>query len=565
MNEAASFDAILQCNLLEVFCEALGAAIFVTDKLDEVSFASIRLLHLFPIRESAIAPGVRARDLYGALYDAGCRFSNIAQPTQIGREDWIGERIASAWKERVDTVEQAGPDRWIRIVSRRFSSGLGFVVLQDVTEQKKKENLLRSEQERVKLTEDILDTLPVAVAVKDRHLDYVAVNQEFCQLIGVSREALLGHGSWDAVSPELAGRIEQMDWHLLSSGEPGLSQIVHERPDGETVTVERRTRRLGRPGAHFIAISLMPVSGQDAFKGERIICDDMPAPAHRPVPAPASKRAAPLRRVVHLSQTAEPSQALTLALRAHGTELCNLRDARELSAFLPACRSAGLAIDLVVIDFGFDPAAFDLVARAGLDFRMLPFAAEQSTALAIILNALRESRARPSQETENAAPDTVPTTGASTASLLDILAVEDNLINRLALEQMLSGLPWTFRIVATGAEGLRECSQMRPRLVLCDSTLPDMTLVEFAANYRHGAETGRLVALVSSDSEESHRPARAAGIDQSLAKPISADALAGLAGRLLDIESTGLQPENGCPTPSLRPRSGISHAATAEC
>ena len=57
MNDAASFDAILQCNLLEVFCEALGAAIFVTDKLDEISFASIRLLHLFPIRESAIAPG----------------------------------------------------------------------------------------------------------------------------------------------------------------------------------------------------------------------------------------------------------------------------------------------------------------------------------------------------------------------------------------------------------------------------------------------------------------------------------------------------------------------------
>ena len=52
-----------------------------------------------------------------------------------------------AWKERVDTIEQAGPDRWVRIVSRRFSSGLGFVVMQDVSEQKKKENLLRIEQE----------------------------------------------------------------------------------------------------------------------------------------------------------------------------------------------------------------------------------------------------------------------------------------------------------------------------------------------------------------------------------------------------------------------------------
>ena len=74
MSDAASFDAIMQCNLLEVFCEALDAAIFVTDRLDELSFASVRLMHLFPVGQSAIAPGTRARDLYGALFDAGCRF-----------------------------------------------------------------------------------------------------------------------------------------------------------------------------------------------------------------------------------------------------------------------------------------------------------------------------------------------------------------------------------------------------------------------------------------------------------------------------------------------------------
>ena len=60
MNDAASFDAIMQCNLLEVFCEALGAAIFVTDRLDQITFASIRLLHFYPIRQNAIEPGGRA-------------------------------------------------------------------------------------------------------------------------------------------------------------------------------------------------------------------------------------------------------------------------------------------------------------------------------------------------------------------------------------------------------------------------------------------------------------------------------------------------------------------------
>ena len=65
MSDAASFDAIMQCNLLEVFCEALDAAIFVTDKLDELCFASVRLMHLFPISPNTITPGTRAREPSG--------------------------------------------------------------------------------------------------------------------------------------------------------------------------------------------------------------------------------------------------------------------------------------------------------------------------------------------------------------------------------------------------------------------------------------------------------------------------------------------------------------------
>jgi hypothetical protein len=68
MNDAASYDAIMQCNLLEVFCEALGAAIFVTDKLDrhQLSPASDCSISS-PSANPPSPPGGRARDLYGAL------------------------------------------------------------------------------------------------------------------------------------------------------------------------------------------------------------------------------------------------------------------------------------------------------------------------------------------------------------------------------------------------------------------------------------------------------------------------------------------------------------------
>jgi PAS domain S-box-containing protein len=557
MNEAASFDAMLQCNLLEVFCEALGAAIFVTDKLDEISFASIRLLHLFPIRESAIAPGGRARDLYGALYDAGLRFGDGERPGIGGREDWIAERIASAWKERVDRIEQAGQDRWIRIVSRRFSSGLGFVVIQDVTEHKKKEILLRTEQERVKLTEDILDTLPVAVAVKDRNLNYVAVNQEFCRLIGTTQDAILGHGTWDALAPELAGRVEQMDWQLLSNGEPGLAHIIHTRPDGQTFELERRARRLGKPGSHYIAVSLTEEAKRQEDRGETI--DRFEAALTPAAAAPIATRR-PLRNVLFLTETPQHDHALKLALRAHDTDLCYIRDVPEFAAFLPAARAAAVAIDFVIIDRHFDPAAFNIAAAHRLNFRMLPDGASESRALAEILKALPQHE-RQTLEAPPIEPPALLTDGqaddAGDDALLgpaglEVLAIEDNPVNRMVLEQMLGSLSVRFRIAGSGAEGLADFSEHAPLLVLADTTLPDMPIADLVLALRRVDPSAALIAIIPRESEELHRQAQAIGFDHSLSKPLSAEVLGSLVPDLLE-ERTRIHAGAGAPSRGILP------------
>lgn len=532
MNDAASFDAILQCNLLEVFCEALGAAIFVTDKLDEISFASIRLLHLFPIRESAIAPGGRARDLYGALHDAGLRFSTGDRTASAGREQWIADRVACGWRERVDKIEQAGPDRWIRIVSRRFSSGLGFVVIQDVSEQKKKEEMLRVEQDRAKLIEEILDTLPVPVAVKDRNLDYVAANQEFCRQLGATRESVLGHRSWDTMSPDLAGRIEQLDWQLLSSGEPSLATITSTRADGVSVKHERRAIRLGKPGNPFIAVCLTPLTGVAAAVTH-------PHDAAEAPEAESAEPPKPLRNVLHLTHSAEPGRALKLALRAHGIDLCHIAGAQELSAFLPAARAAGIRLDLVIIDFGFDPAAFNIAAASGIDFRMMPQFAGESSVMAEILGALPGGTGLPHQsrielETTSENEPTVSQISQTDCGL-DVLAVEDNALNRMVLDQLLSGLAVSAQIVGTADEAIEACRAHSPRIVLCDTTLPDRTIDDVVVDLRRFDPARTLVAMVPRDTQEQHQHARSLGFDESLSKPLSAEALTELLARRLGI------------------------------
>jgi len=538
MNDAASFDAIMQCNLLEVFCEALGAAIFVTDKLDEVTFASIRLLHFYPIRQTAIEPGSRARDLYGSLFDAGCRFGQSGKQGGRTRDEWIAERTAIAWKERVDTIEQAGPDRWVRIVSRRFSSGLGFVVMQDVSEQKKKENLLRIEQERVKLTEEILDTLPIAVAVKDRNLHFVAVNQQFAELAQFPAESILGRNSWDIVDAELAGRMEQADWQLLSNGEAQTDQVTINRSDGSSVNVERHARRVGRPGNHFISVSLAQSVGLSApAEAPEARPAPSPVPAAAAPPAPLAheetKRPAGSRKVLYLIGGHYVGHGLTLGLAAHDVELCLIRDEQEFAAFVPAAAAAGVAIDFVLIDGDFAPSAFNIVANAGLDFRMIAAGSEDATALSEILRSLlAREQSNPGRAYKDAVPSRTPTQAASAPRIvaevddrLDVLAVEDNPVNRMALEQILESLEVRFAIVASGRDAIAAAATGRPRLVLADLTLPDMDIDELARSLSRSNAGLPIIGLMPVDDEMNRRKCAAAGLVDCIAKPLSPDAL----------------------------------------
>lgn len=544
MNDAASFDAIMQCNLLEVFCEALGAAIFVTDKLDQVTFASIRLLHFYPLRQTAMEPGSRARDLYGALYDAGCRFGHKGAKSSRGRDEWIAERIATAWKERVDTIEEAGPDSWVRIVSRRFSSGLGFVVLQDVSEQKKKEQLLRTEQERVKLTEEILDTLPLPVAVKDRNLHFAAVNREFCEILQLPAEQILGKSVWDVTGSDLAKRMEEADWQLLSSGEEQDGEITFNRDTPEAATFRQRAQRIGRPGNHYISMSLVKAGSADAGANTPIVRRESakavtatPGPATVEPIARASETILPpaaSRNVLYLIGSHYAGHALTLGLGAHDVDLCLIRDEREFAAFIPAAAEAGVTIDFVLIDGDFPPAAFNIAARAGLDFRMLPPGSEDSTAFSEILRTLDErERAKvslPSRRLQQPAVKVSPQAMVEVAPLpadtrLDVLAVEDNAVNRLALEQMLESLSFSFAIVSSGAEAISVSATRRPRVVLADLTLPDTGVDELAAALRRTDPALAIIGVMSFDNEMNRHRCAAARLDNCLAKPLSPEAL----------------------------------------
>lgn len=548
MGDAASFDAIMQYSLLEVFCEALGAAVFVTDKLDEVSFASVRLMHHFPIREAQFAPGTRARDLYGALYDAGCRFGYSGGFKDKKREDWIAERVASAWRERVDAIEPSGPDRWFRVISRRFSSGLGFTIIQDVTEHKKKEQQWRTDHERVRMTEEILDALPVAIAVKDRNLNFAAVNRQFCRNLNAAPDAILGSSVWDIFEPTLAGSLEEADWHLLATGEDRESIIKLDRPEGQSQTVLHRARRIGKAGSHYIAMSFdeLPFekfagSGSAAnpdlvlaFGGEEGIVATQGDGRNLIGDAARLEKS---HKVVYVSAGAEEADTVRRAA-AHNIELCVIRTETEFSAFLAAIVEAGIKIDLVVIEPGNDFAFAALAARYGVRHRTLP---PGTDAMENIIDAF-DRKSRPASATVRQSAPVEPRVEPQT---IEVLAVEDNPVNRLVIEQILENLGLDFLVVSEGEKAIEKIAEFKPNIVLVDVTLPDMEVSEFIPKLKLLTKEAYVkmpvIGMISRDSAEQRQACKQAGMADVISKPLSSEAVDRMLRKhlLQDVERSG--------------------------
>ncbi|MDB5524231.1 MAG: sensor histidine kinase [Rhizobium sp.] len=533
MSDAASFDAIMQCNLLEVFCEALGASVLVTDKLDELTFASVHLLQLFPVGENAIKPGTRARDLYGALFDAGCRFDASGGYKDKKREDWIAERVARAWKERVDVIEQSGPDRWFRIVSRRFSSGLGLTVIHDVSEHKKKELQWRTEHERVRMTEEILDTLPVAIAIKDRNLNFAAVNQQFCKMLKATPDTILGRGLGDIFEPGLAGSLEEADWHLLATGEDRETIIKVDRPDDAPTSFLHRARRIGKAGNHYISMSFDEFSAGHTG-GQTIAVPDLTlkvgdgdgiaATQGDGTSLIASNRKLELpRKVVYVNTGHSGSEIVPLA-RLRGIELCIIRSENEFTAFLPAAKAAGLSLDLVVIEPNADFAFATLSAKHGVRHRMLTPGANVMDS---IIDAFeRRSRLPAAPRAIAPAPQSEP---SPIVTGLDILAIEDNPVNSMVLEQILESLGLNFLIVGSGTQAIEKIPQLKPQIVLVDITLPDMEIGDFMPALepllRENGINPPVIGLITKDGADQRQICKQAGLADSIAKPLSPEAI----------------------------------------
>ncbi|KQY19965.1 response regulator [Rhizobium sp. Root482] len=552
MNDVASFGANIQKTVLEATSDALGLAILVCDKNDEIVFASRPILQFYPIPAQFLEPGTRLREFLGAIFDSGVRSGTAPETSHrhSNRDEWISEQLSHHWRERFEMVERIGRHRWISVRKRRLSNGLGIVAISDVSEQKKRDEQMQLDVERVELTEGILDCLPNPICVKDRSLNYVAVNRAFCTLHGMTADAILGRSVWDLLEPELAEKFERSDRATLETGEVHClpEQIV--KADGEDLWVVTRKFRVGTPGKYLLVTCMNDVTdlvvgydGNGIFSGRSPLeikdyaafvpaqnCYDpfLSIDMQHLVEAGAIiKPAAPANgRVLVLTSAPALEQSLVPLLCRWGFDACAVRNRTELTAFADLCAGCDIRIDALVVD-GTGADALGVIAQWKNSPSLLLAKDWKPADLRGSLTGLCEngSGSEVPADWEIVIPDAEPQ--GRPPPEIEVVVAEDNEINQIVFSQILEGLGISYRIAANGEEAVRFWQEYRPNLVLMDVSMPVMNGFDAARVIRAAEKSAEfqtpIVAVTAQALDIDIERALAAGMNDHITKPISPD------------------------------------------
>ncbi|MES5044649.1 response regulator [Rhizobium nepotum] len=538
--------------MLDALCDALGAAIVVYDRNDHIVFASRKLLSFFPLEEAVIGPGARLRDYLSALYD--CYLLEVeslsGNARQLGREEWIGERLALHWKERSEKTERLKGERFLRFVMNRLPSGLGISVVADISEQKKREEQWRIDLERVQLIEDILDNLPFPVFVKDRNLAYAAVNKSGCAMVETSAESILGRTVFDLHSRKVAGRIDAADRMVLDSGTPSILPERVRRLNGEEVLAITRKQRVGRPGRYFLVTTM-----EDVTALATIDANGMPViPSLEHVAFVASTYgkdddhdaaggALKSKAVLVVSENGRFTDAAGRRLTAGGIDHAAVTSEEEQRSFIDIAASAGVGIDVVVVDAQMSVACLDIAAAHGLPVVTIEEEEIDASLLHYLAVGFKSAPGEKSSEEDwEIMTEDLPKI-LKTGGVGEILLVEDNRVNQIVFSQILEGLGLSYRLATSGEEALRLFAELAPSVVLLDTTLGDIDGFEVARRMRAlaGDERIPIVGVITHAFEGDLDKCLAAGMEDMLLKPVSPDMVEAVFLRLFGKDTLRLQ------------------------
>lgn len=577
----------MQLALVEGLAGSLGASIAIYDRDDTLIYSSKNFSRFFDVPDESLVIGTRLRDFLGAIYDCGARFGTSEKKgASISRDDWIAERIAIHWRERYDHVEQLPDGRWVRLGKRRLPGGLLITHITDISDQLRRNRELKTTEIRERLAKDVIDNLPNPVLVKDADLRVAFVNKAFCNLIGYEEHEILDRRVGELVGEEAAGVFEERERRVMETGEP--LEFVEDIPhaDGSLIRSITRQHRICTANGNYVVVSIDHITTQSglyhAHRKTKSCKSDLTEPTRKRIlivdqdRARAEERAASLR-----SETVE-----TLAIGDLHQLFSFLDTARSMDVSVDAIEvsdevGAALAANPAATDY---PALARLLAeRVSRDIARRTAEAQRpsDTETGSVSgqkhgeidvpgsvpeqrnDAARELRPViqvpplhdepvldedvPEEEVDGtivskqsdkpAVPAPAPASLSAAAprsptnNKVRILVAEDNDVNQIVFEQILTSIGVDYHIVSNGEEAVEAWLEMKPDLILMDISMPVMNGHEASRRIRAHEKAGSsdhhvpILAVTAHAMAGDADACYAAGMDDYLTKPVSPEKL----------------------------------------
>jgi len=123
-------------------------------------------------------------------------------------------------------------------------------VATDITERKRAEGALNESRKRLQA---LFDNIRDGILLVDGRARHVDANPALCELLGYSREEMLGMSLWDDVPPALRGPLYELWRRFLTVGRLE-GEFTCLRKDGSTVEVEYRAVANFMPDLHLCTV-----------------------------------------------------------------------------------------------------------------------------------------------------------------------------------------------------------------------------------------------------------------------------------------------------------------------
>jgi CheY-like chemotaxis protein len=552
--DISSVDAVLDSALLDAVSEAFSSAFIVYDRNDHLIFASRSARQFMPLPPHFFEPGSRLRDILGGAYDLGLRHaaSGQSEGAPLSREEWLTRQIAAHWKERHEIQACDDGKRWTRFSKRRLSSGFGFCVMSDITEQKRREEQWRADIERVQLTEEILDNLAHPVFVQDRNLQLVAVNKAFCSAVAMGADNALGSSLASLFDADLARRLTTLSRQVLETGITSSLRLRMRLYGDPLRPILVHVQRVGTPGRYLVVSSLGEVAATaDATSGEGE--QELQASDGSNSEAAINGRLAGRKALLVTGDREFETCAIDI-LKLLGLDSCCVRDDQELDAFLTVARSVGVTIDLAIVDTELDMRCLELLQAVDVGYITLQscdIAGDLAFTVLDRMTALQPTPVpvddweittentpeppssvaqSPAQAGRGAQVEPQVTEGVAPVPSL-VLVAEDNEINQIVFSQILEGLGYDYRICADGETAVRLFTELRPAIVLMDVTLPVLNGFEAARRIRQTVTVGQgtaatpIIGVLAQAFDRDREACFASGMNEVILKPLSPDVI----------------------------------------